>query len=217
MITNGKKKAYISEYTKILVPESRYNYDEDKRLLIPYTDWERIGFMDHEGDVVLEPKFVMYYGDCYCNTDLVMVAVNHTYGFSKSSGNVSTYLRPLYGLINYKGETIIPTEYFSMLRGFDDKEIYTVQNMNYQYGVINKNGNIIIPFGRYSWIDGFDHGLARVNKHVDDKSIKEVWGIINLLGEEILPLEYDEIWNFYGKNINKTRIVKGNNSSLFTI
>ncbi len=34
------------------------------------------------------------------------------------------------------------------------------------------------------------------------------WGIINELGEEILPIEYDEIWNFYDKSRHSVRVVK---------
>lgn len=35
------------------------------------------------------------------------------------------------------------------------------------------------------------------------------WGLINKNGEEVLPLEYEEIWNFYGHN-RETTIVKMN-------
>lgn len=34
------------------------------------------------------------------------------------------------------------------------------------------------------------------------------WGIINTQGEEVLPVEYDEVWNFYGKNISYTKVMK---------
>lgn len=34
------------------------------------------------------------------------------------------------------------------------------------------------------------------------------WGIINEQGEEVLPVEYDEVWNFCGKNRLSTKAVK---------
>lgn len=34
------------------------------------------------------------------------------------------------------------------------------------------------------------------------------WGIIDEEGNEVLPVEYDEVWNFYGKNKLKTKVTK---------
>ena len=36
------------------------------------------------------------------------------------------------------------------------------------------------------------------------------WGIINERGEEVLPVVYDNIWNFLGKNRYSCRVEKGN-------
>lgn len=46
---------------------------------------------------------------------------------------------------------------------------------------------------------------------VDDNKTsvgQKLWGIINEYGEEILPLEYTSIWNFYNKGRKETRIEK---------
>ena len=43
------------------------------------------------------------------------------------------------------------------------------------------------------------------------------WGIINSHGEEVLPPEFDEIWNFFGKGRLDTRVVKGNVSHQFDL
>ena len=34
------------------------------------------------------------------------------------------------------------------------------------------------------------------------------WGIINEKGEEVLPVIYDDVWKFYGKNLSYTNIEK---------
>jgi hypothetical protein len=83
--------------------------------------------------------------------------------------------------------------------------VIVVQRSDYKWGVIDKQGNEIVPFGRYLWIDKFDQGLARVKSgcYNGDK-----WGIINTKGEVVLPIEYDSIWNFAGKNRNSTRTIK---------
>jgi len=88
--------------------------------------------------------------------------------------------------------------------------VKVIENRNYQWSIVDLEGNVIVPFGKYDWIDGFDHGLARVNK-VDAGSKK--WGIINMDGEEVLPVEYDSVWNFYGKNRNSTTIEKDGNQT----
>lgn len=104
------------------------------------------------------------------------------------------------------------------------------------WGVVDYDFNEIVPFGRYDWIDIYDKGLARVKigsniitktknglfKHVVDGEIQEQedggiaiippektkWGIINRSGEEVLPVEYDSIWKFAGKNRESTMVEK---------
>lgn len=75
------------------------------------------------------------------------------------------------------------------------------------WAVLDIEGAEIVPFGKYSWIDGFDHGLARV-KVFDKEHHRFKWGIIDMQGEEVLPPEFDEIWNFLGKGRSDTRVVK---------
>lgn len=43
------------------------------------------------------------------------------------------------------------------------------------------------------------------------------WGIINAHGEEILSVEYCNVWNFYGKNRYTVRLEKDGVSSDFTL
>ena len=59
-----------------------------------------------------------------------------------------------------------------------------------------------MPVKKYKKIDGFDNNLARVI------GFNDKWGIINEKGEEVLPVEYSEIWNFYGKNKISTKTIK---------
>lgn len=97
-------------------------------------------------------------------------------------------------------------------------KVKVVERQDCQYAVIDLEGNEIVPFGKYAWIDGFDHGLARVRighsqntTHVFGPDGKEVplwrkWGIINKQGIEVLPVIYDNIWNFLGKNRLSVRV-----------
>lgn len=90
--------------------------------------------------------------------------------------------------------------------------VCVVQRSDYKWGVVDNDGNEIVPLGTYDWIDSFDQGLARVKIGKTASPIKNCsnkWGIINTLGEVVLPVEYDNIWNFAGKNRFSTRTTKG--------
>lgn len=121
--------------------------------------------------------------------------------------------------------------------------VTVVENKYYQWAVIDNQGNVLVPFGKYGWIDGFDSGLARVRTHTNAELVREAtaeffdlpagqvgivcdnhcnektgnvitkWGIINEKGEEVLPVEYDDIWNFYGKSRWSTNVVKDGHTS----
>lgn len=101
--------------------------------------------------------------------------------------------------------------------------VRVLRNDKFQWGVVDDNNNEIVPFGKYSWIDTFDSGLARVNNKIMKESAKDSgifiqvganWGIINANGEEVLPVEYDSVWKFAGKNRNSTKVVKNGKSKL---
>lgn len=198
----------VHKYTKILVPVSSHDMSGDARLLIPFTSGAKIGFINREGKIIVEPKYAMCYGECYDENDLIKVAVDYLYGFSRKNGDVAVYSRPLYGLINAKGETILDTEYFSL--GSENNSIFSAQRMDGKYGVIDIYGTEIVQYGKYAWIDIFDRGLARV-KYGNSSSLNyegDQWGIIDETGKEILPVKYDNIWNFYGKKYDTIVIEK---------
>jgi hypothetical protein len=85
-----------------------------------------------------------------------------------------------------------------------------------KWSVIDRNNNYVVPPGKYDYIDGFDKcGLARVKingkTHIFDpeKSTRDRWGIIDTKGNEVLPLVYSEIWNFYNKGLKSTTVYEG--------
>ena len=207
-------------HTKILIPVDMHDIVSDLRLLIPFTNRDKIGFMNNQGMIIVKPQYTMYYGECFSEDDLIRVSIIDTYGFPKSGGNVSTYQRPLYGLINYKGEVLLEPVFYTMISAIGNKRLFTVQNKRYEYGVITADGEEIVPFGKYQWIDGFDKGLARVKLGKVTNGIKNSgnkWGLIDVDGNEVLPVEYDDIWNFYAKNRITTKIIKDKKSIDFKL
>lgn len=202
----------VNHHTKVLLPASSYNMQDDGRLLIPFTSGDKIGFVDKDGAIVVTPQFTMYYGDCYDESDNIRVSVDRLYGFVRGGGRVATYKRPMYGLINYKGKTIFEPSFYSLIPAIGNKKLYTVQDRNLGYAVLNTDGTEVVRFGKYSWIDGFDNGLAGVrtgNVTNGQNENGDKWGLIDENGKEILPLEYDSIWTFYGKKRVTAKVVKG--------
>ena len=67
------------------------------------------------------------------------------------------------------------------------------------YGVITTDGRVVVPFGKYDLIDEFCLGIARVKIGKGSNGVKDSgckWGIIDAEGNELLPVVYDNIWNY---------------------
>lgn len=104
-------------------------------------------------------------------------------------------------------------------------EVSVIENDKFQYGVMNSSGKMVVPFGKYAWISGFDHGLARVKDIFGEESIdletgkteRAKWGIINEMGEVVLPVIYDTIWNFLQKGRSNTKVVLNGEEKYFDL
>lgn len=69
-----------------------------------------------------------------------------------------------------------------------------VRNSKYQYAYIDIMNRQIVNFGKYSWCDPqFTCGYARVMEY-NYLEKKNLWGIIDILGNIVVPLKYDKIW-----------------------
>lgn len=150
--------------------------------LIPIVIDGKIGFIDKEANLIVRNLFDKHMGTFDNENSLVRVCINDKWG-----------------VINAKGNVIIPADY-SMILISDDQQLFTISK-DRKTGVIDANHDIVVDFGEYHFIDGFDSGLARVK-------IKEKWGIINTEGEIVLAIEFDNIWNFYKKNRSNTHVEK---------
>ena len=184
---------------KIIVPAEHYNITNDNRILIPFISFEKIGFMDRSGEVVVEPKYISYHGEFNTEDSLVIVAENHLHGYERKNSAPAVYCRPKYGLINSNGELVVEIKYLLMSAPRGGSRLYAVQNMHYQYGAIDEHGNEVIPFGKYSFLDTFYKGRSRV-KIYDNEAQKDRWGIIDEEGCVVEPLVHDYISNFVDKD-----------------
>ena len=137
----------------------------------------------------------------------------------------------LYGLINRGGEFIIPANYQELtevsedifmgvkndnsgyihkdgdtLTGFvydlagDFRNGYAIVNKNERFGLINSKGEIIIN-PQYAELVFIGNGLLKALIE------EEVWGILKLNGDTLLPFEYEAIGEFHD---NRALVAKNN-------
>lgn len=164
--------------------------------LLPIIRNQQIGFVDKEGVIIIKPIYNDYQGVFLHSPQTKMcVKKGNKWGIIDSKGLV---------WVDFEYDYISPEVINYDLYPSYSQHLYSI-NQNYQWAVINDSGSSIdklVDFGIYDWIDGYDSGLARVKK-------KDKWGIIDYKGKLVLPLEYDNIWNFYNKKRVDTIVEKG--------
>lgn len=107
--------------------------------------------------------------------------------------------------VKRKGKFIVPFGKYGWIEGFDNG-LCRVRT----YGRIGNTKNIIAVFGE-GWKVITDRKVIEERVAEQRKNHPEIyakWGIIDENGNEVLPVEYDEIWKFLGKNRLSTKVVK---------
>lgn len=110
-----------------------------------------------------------------------------------------------WGVVDNSGKEIVPFGKYAWIDKFEKglcrvrsggKTLYT-KNIS---GIWTEQGSLIL--------DPQDINNIVKEDQKQNPSQFAKWGIINEQGEEVLPVEYDEVWNFYGKNRLSTKAVK---------
>jgi len=158
----------------------------------------KLGFINYEGNLVIPP---IYENDSYDvirdESEMNLNEANYNNKCKFSDGLISLKKEGKYGILNTKGETIVPFEYEyigdfhdSLAVYFDNRKLKSEFD-DYRRGYLNKNGNIKIPpiyNSRYNWKD-FSEGLAFVQT-------KREKFFINVDNEIVIP---PQNYNFFGK------------------
>ena len=150
--------------------------------LIPIKIDGKYGFIDKDANLVINPLYDSYADDFDDDKSLVRVSIDGKWG-----------------VIDVSGNNVLPLEFQTVLIS-DNERLFTVSK-NYETAVINDKGLVIVDYGEYDFVDGFDSGLARVR-------IGKKMGIIDSEGAVVLPVYYDNVWNFYKKGRSDTKIEK---------
>lgn len=188
------EEKYIGPDSKILTT----GWEQcNNRLLVPFTCKDKIGFLNATMDkVVVVPQYSMYYGECYTDEDYIIVSkISNKIAEDEQSKGVYTIVsQPLYGLINYKGEELIPVKSKKIVLFSEcSYKIYKVYSDDTHYEIIdivyNEYGSkryylhtIFRNKDEYLSIDPFKEGLARVCRKKNVHSLDFIWGIMNEQG-----------------------------------
>lgn len=110
-----------------------------------------------------------------------------------------------YGVTNLDGKIIVPFGKYAWIDGFE-RGLARVHGE----GQIRYCGNVIITIAANGEVATDKERIRQLNEE-EFKAHPErfsKWGIINEKGEEVLPLEYEEIWNFVGKDFDSIIVKK---------
>ena len=158
---------------------------------------EKYGFIDSEGKEVIPCEYEWTAGYFIGNK---VLAKRETYFIMDRQGNVVRNLdyslviehrfnkdwllassNGKEGIIDFKGDIILPFEY-EEIKSIPDTELLKVRQ-NKLYGLLDKNLNYVIPPVYTYMEDSFHEGLCRVGKEY-------LYGFINPKGEEVIPISY---------------------------
>lgn len=154
----------------IVHPIENHNFESDSRVLIPFIQYQKYGFMNKSKEVVVKPAYDFVLGEFHHEWSLVRVGVLSSNAYLGTGGKIISHPRKLFGVLDASGELIVSCEYMGVQIS-DDFEYITLHHPVLGYSLIDRHGNTIIPYGVYNYMDGADHGLVRV--YVVDKETHE--------------------------------------------
>ena len=129
--------------------------------------------------------------------DTIIPPIYHSLSASKTGLLIAYNQDEKCGIINLQAQELVPCVY-SWLRDLDTKHelfLYTERWPLKNFGIVSSKGEIITK-PEYEYISHFQDGLAIVGKREkESKSEKITWkyGVINLKGKLVIPLQYSNI------------------------
>ena len=156
------------------------------------------GYINAEGDMVLEPQFDYAYGFKF---GLAAVRIDNHWGFMGDDGKMK--IEPRFfqvgaftadglalaktqdgvGYINRDGDIVIDCQYW---KGREFSDGMAIVKDGYDYAAINTNGELIIP-AEYSYITDFSDGHAWIQL---ESYTRGKWTIVNRNGEQVTDRSY---------------------------
>ena len=116
-----------------------------------------------------------------------------------------------WGVLDLEGNVIVPFGKYGWIDGFENG-LARVRTHGDSGRVGNTKAILDFTSENTQVIEGKNDLEAYIKSdRAKNPSKYAKWGIINENGEEVLPVEYDDVWNFLGKGRYSTKVVKDNN------
>lgn len=131
--------------------------------------------LDEDGAVVCEREDIWFQNIGKFSNGLAAVINSPNWGFRMTEG--------MWGLINTKGEFVLPPEY-DFIGSWEAGNAVVVKER--QWGIINDEGEYVVPFGIYHALFCLDNGWAIAAKG-------NRFGMLNNSGKEVTPFEYEDV------------------------
>lgn len=157
-----------------------------------------------------EPNFMVHYIPLQGQKEKDMINREE-----KVFGNIKVVQRSDYkwGVVDSQDNEIVPFGKYDWIDSFE-QGLCRVRSS----GKLTYTKNIIASVGEDN-VFHTDQETIRKDVMSDFEKHPETyakWGIINMEGEEVLPVVYDSIWNFVGKNRFSTKVInKGTESEVY--
>ena len=176
------------------------NYPSEGRIVVIKNGYR--GYTDLDGNVVIPPQFLMAgpFGEGSAPVKVLIDSTHSGFSFIDPLGNVLfppvyenvqpfTYglaevmLNQRWGIMDRKGQMVLPAEYEQMTTFFDS--LFFAGNLD-GMALFDMNMKPLTPFV-YTWTGGMQDGRIPV-QHQNGK-----YGFLDRQGREVIPCIYDEI------------------------
>lgn len=170
---------------------------------------DKYGFINERGQIIIEPQFdyankFFSEGVCFVKTEEKKGLIDKTGYFVTELPDSIDYVGDFIGglsqaskkgwnrgIINKKGELIIPLIYDNAEVNLDGDSIYALAwniSENVDWLIVDNNGSII-ETKKHESVSGFENGLCRI--HINKK-----WGYLNQYGKLAIDTIFDYAYDF---------------------
>lgn len=186
---------------KVVTADFIDSYNEG---VAPFMLENKWGFVDTEGNVVIEPKYVYGFDTPFCKNGIILLndPQKDAWGYFDNKGNLIIDFKfysttpfydtlaasydnedhPHWRLINKKGEVVVKEfpNWYSYTTYFVEGRARF--NKDFKYGYVNEKGVPVIE-NKYEDVRDFSEGLAAVK-------LNEKWGFIDKEGKVVIDFKF---------------------------
>ena len=150
--------------------------------LIPFEKDGKIGFINKEGTVEIEPIYDEHKGEFYRKENIVAVRKEK-----------------VWSVVDCTGKELLPFDYCNIFPSYDSKLVVLETWDGYEVMDLTSEPFKVISKNEYKPIFAFRYGYAKVKK-------EGKWGIINSSGRLVLDTKYSDMYSFHDYPAPTTKV-----------